>query len=77
MNHRKCRIAALLLLAFAGNAQAVDSYRYLHVTIDTVWHIFLFLLPLVLAPLVLVAWLYWRYAKRGKGPNQDVKDSEP
>lgn len=77
MNHRKCRIAALLLLAFAGNAQAVDSYRYLHVTIDTVWHIFLFLLPLVLAPLALAAWMYWRYAKRGKGPDQGVKDREP
>lgn len=75
--NRKCRIAALLLLAFAANAQAVDSYRYLHVTIDTVWQIFLVLLPLVLAPLALAAWLYWRYAKSGKGPDQGVKDGEP
>ncbi len=43
---------------------AVDSYRYLHVTIDTPWSIFLVLLPMVLAPLVLMAVLVWRYAER-------------
>lgn len=75
--NRKCRITALLLLAFACNAQAVDSYRYLHVTLDTVWYIFLFLLPGVLAPLAVAAWLYWRYAKRGKGPGQGGKSNEP
>lgn len=70
-------IAALSLLAFASNAGAADSYRYLHVTLDTVWYIFLFLLPGVLAPLAVAAWLYWRYAKRGKSPDQNAKGGEP
>lgn len=43
---------------------AVDSYRYLHVTIDTPWAIFLFLLPIVLSPFILMAILYWRFAGR-------------
>lgn len=47
-------------------AWAVDSYRYLHVTIDTPWAIFLFLLPIVLSPFILMAFLYWRFAGRTK-----------
>ncbi len=54
---------ALLLWPQMSHA-AVDSYRYLHVTIDTPWSIFLVLLPMVLAPLVLMAVLVWRYAER-------------
>ncbi|TPW16832.1 MAG: Secreted protein [Halothiobacillaceae bacterium] len=55
----------LSLVAFAvlvGNAEAADSYRWLHVTIETPWAIFLFLLPMVLIPVVLMAILYWRFA---------------
>ncbi|MCL5669073.1 MAG: hypothetical protein M1392_03605 [Gammaproteobacteria bacterium] len=69
--------AALPLFAFACNAGAADSYRYLHVTLDTVWYIFLFLLPGVLLPLAVAAWLYWRHAKRGKAPGQDAKGDKP
>lgn len=54
---------ALLLWPELSHA-AIDSYRYLHVTIDTPWSIFLVLLPMVLAPLVLMAVLVWRYAER-------------
>ncbi len=52
--------AALPMAAFA----AADSYRWLHVTIDTPWMIFLFLLPMVLIPAVLMAVLYWKFAGR-------------
>jgi hypothetical protein len=45
-------------------ALALDSYRYFHVTIETPWAIFLFLLPIVLFPLILMAILYWRFANR-------------
>ncbi len=56
-----------------SSAHAVDSYRWLHVTIDTPWAIFLFLLPMVLVPVVLMAILYWRFAiqkpaKKGSQP---------
>jgi len=53
----------LLVLLFSGNAlAATDSYRWLHVTIDTPWAIFIFLLPMVLLPAVLMAFLYWKYS---------------
>lgn len=62
------KAAAWLALLYAGSAQAsVDSYRYLHVTIETPWVIFLVLVPMVLAPLVLMGIMVWRYAERRKG----------
>ena len=69
-----------LLLTIIGmmvttQAQAVDSYRYLHVTIDTPWAIFLFLLPIVLSPFILMAILYWRFAGR-KNSQQSGGDNE-
>ncbi len=60
----KLGIGWLTLLWAAGSHAAVDSYRYLHVTIETPKAIFLVLLPMVLAPLVLMAVLVWRYAER-------------
>ena len=54
--------SAGLMMAFSGAALALDSYRYLHVTIDTPWFIFLFLVPLVLSPLIIMALLYWYFA---------------
>jgi hypothetical protein len=50
-------------LIVAVNVQAAtDSYRFLHVTIDTPWAIFLFLLIFILTPFVLMAMLYWYFA---------------
>ena len=40
---------------------AADSYRYLHVSIDTPWAIFIFLLLIILFPFVLSAILYWYF----------------
>lgn len=54
----------MLLSAVSSPAWALDSYRYLHVSIDTPWAIFLFLLPIVLSPFILMAILYWRFAGR-------------
>ena len=74
---RTMRILALLaMLGFAGTADALDSYRYLHVTIDTPWYIFLFLLPIVLSPFILMAILYWRFAgRKPEDPARDKTDS--
>jgi len=55
---------ALLSLLFAMPAYAVDSYRYLHVSIDTPWTIFVFLFFLVFAPMILAIILYWRHAMK-------------
>lgn len=51
---------------------ATDSYRWLHVTIDTPWAIFIFLLPMVLAPAILMAILYWRFSGK-KTPEASKK----
>lgn len=40
-------------------AWAIDSYRYLHVNLSSVWTIFVFLFFLVFFPMVLMAALYW------------------
>jgi hypothetical protein len=61
---------ALLLAGASSPVWALDSYRYLHVTIDTPWAIFLFLLPIVLSPFILMAILYWRFAGR-KSDDED------
>jgi len=63
MNNISVRIFLLVTLTlFAADVFAADSYRWLHVTIDTPWAIFIFLLPMVLIPVVLMAILYWRFS---------------
>jgi len=57
-------LCAVLLCMTSGSAWALDSYRYLHVSIDTPWAIFIFLLPIVLSPFILMAILYWHFAGR-------------
>ncbi len=75
----KPMLSALLfisLLLLSGNCLAIDSYRYLHVTIETPWLIFLFLLPAVLAPLILMAVLYWRFAGRKNGKTKEDQEHD-
>ena len=72
----------MALLGVPASAWAVDSYRWFHVTIETPWAIFIFLLPMVVAPLVLMVILYWRFtlrpAEKGVGKSsQDTKSTEP
>lgn len=57
-------MAALLCLLATFPALAVDSYRYTHVTIETPWMIFLFLLVIILFPFILSAILYWYFATK-------------
>jgi len=69
----------LSLGVVSQSAHALDSYRYLHVTIDTPWSIFLFLLTGIFAPFVLMAVLIWRYSTRYKSDEDQVdshQDSE-
>ncbi|MGO9425744.1 MAG: hypothetical protein ACLP6Z_10165 [Steroidobacteraceae bacterium] len=61
---RPCTAAGLaLMLLYAGSAFAIDSYRYLHVSIETPWMIFLFLLVAVFVPFILMVALMWRGPK--------------
>lgn len=66
MNHIWVRIILILFgLVAVSSAQAqVDSYRFIHVTIDTPWYIFIFLLMGVFVPFVLMAVLAWKNTTR-------------
>lgn len=65
-------LGAFTLMALSDSTLALDSYRYLHVTIDTPWLIFLFLLPLVLGPIIVIAILYWYFAMRKRAEGAEV-----
>jgi hypothetical protein len=56
---------------------AVDSYRFMHVTIETPWHIFLFLLIGVFAPFILMVALVWRNAWRKIGKHDARRPGQP
>ena len=68
----KMKLLQFMVLVFglatvANSYAAADSYRFLHVTIETPWAIFIFLLGFILIPFVLMAALYWYFAyKKGK-----------
>lgn len=66
---------AVTMLFAAAPAYAVDSYRFMHVTIQTPWTIFLFLLVIVLFPFILSAILHWHFA--GKKSDADKPKEEP
>jgi len=55
-------------------AWAIDSYRYMHVSIQTVWLIFVGLFFFVMAPLALAAVLYWRYANKEEKEKQTTSE---
>jgi len=66
------------LQAEAPAAAPVDSYRFLHVTIDTPWHIFLFLLIGVFAPFILMVVLVWRNSwRKWSRPDTQEHGGEP
>lgn len=72
---RKYAWAILLpLCIFTTSAYAIDSYRYLHVSIETPWRIFLFLLIGILAPFVVMVWLYWRHARHHRDDDSDSQN---
>lgn len=69
------RLAGFVLLMSLMPAASADSYRYMHVTIDTPWVLFLFLLVAVLMPFILMAILYWHNAMR-RNAEDDAKGEE-
>lgn len=75
MTHMKTKLFAFLtLLQMAVPALAVDSYRYAHVTIETPWMIFIFLLMVILLPFILSAILYWYFATKKPEANGSEKE---
>lgn len=71
------RLVFLLMVVFMPmSAWAVDSYRYAHVTIETPWSIFVFLLLVILLPFILMAILYWHFASRKHEAKDGGTDQE-
>ena len=64
------------LLVAGSNAWAVDSYRFLHVTIDTPWYIFIFLFFLVFSPMILSAIIHWRTALKRDDKDDEASEKE-
>ena len=72
--HRRGALALSVCLLASPASASVNSYRFLHVTIDTPWHIFLFLLMGIFAPFILMVVLMWRNSLR-KRDQPDAPDS--
>lgn len=70
------KIISLLMLCLMMPVAHADSYRYMHVSIETPWTIFLFLLVAVLMPFILMAILYWRTAMRRNREAEATDGSE-
>jgi len=66
------RLAGFVSLLLFMPVAMADSYRYMHVTIDTPWLIFIFLLVAIMMPFILMAILYWRNAMR-RNAEDDAK----
>ena len=79
MNHIWTRIILMLAGSVAASSAqaAVDSYRFIHVTIATPWYIFIFLLMGVFVPYVLMVILAWRNAIRKSEREVAEADHEP
>lgn len=67
------RLLGFFLLLAAHNVYAIDSYRYLHVTIETPWSIFLFLLGFIFSPFILMGILTWYFSRK----RPETNSSEP
>lgn len=72
----KLKVVSVLSLLLASPSAWADSYRYMHVTIDTPWAIFIFLSVAVLAPFILMAVLYWRQAFRRNAEDDAKEEAE-
>lgn len=72
MHRILARLGMIVGLAFSpvDSSYALDSYRFLHVTIETPWAIFIFLLFTIFVPFILMAVLVWRYAERKVDPEK-------
>jgi hypothetical protein len=70
--------AYVLSLLHPGAGFAIDSYRYLHVSIETPWMIFLFLLAVIFIPFILMLVLMWRRPmhESAAAPKQKTPDDE-
>ncbi len=63
----------MMLVATTAQAATLDSYRFFHVSLQTVWWIGIGIFVLVMVPLVVAAVLYWRYAGKRDEEERDAR----
>jgi hypothetical protein len=68
--------ACVLALLHPGVGHAIDSYRYLHVSIETPWMIFIFLLVAIFIPFILMLVLMWRRPMQDSSASPKSKTSD-
>jgi len=72
-------VCLLTLLPDQALAGVLGEYSFLHVTFNSVWHVFLLIFALVMVPFALIIIMSWRFresAKKESGgkdaPHSDV-----
>ncbi len=70
------RVLLGLVLVAVSPVSLADTYRYMHVTIDTPWIIFLGLLVAVMVPFILMAVLYWHNAMRRNAEEDELESDK-
>lgn len=64
MRSNLLKLAVFLVLLQSRTSFALDSYRYLHVSLNTLWYIFIGLMMVILFPFILMAYLAWYYSNK-------------
>ena len=64
MRSKFIQLILMMVLLQSRVSFALDSYRYMHVSLNTIWYIFIGLMIVILFPFVLMAYLAWYYSSR-------------
>lgn len=64
MRSKFIQLILMMVLLQSRASFALDSYRYMHVSLNTIWYIFIGLMIVILFPFVLMAYLAWYYSSR-------------
>jgi uncharacterized membrane protein YhaH (DUF805 family) len=72
-------LLAGLVLFSPKQAMAVDvlgEYSYMHVSFSSVWHLFLFILILVMMPFILLIFHAWKQSNRKGDPENRASETK-
>jgi glycopeptide antibiotics resistance protein len=74
MRIKLVKLVMLLVLLQSRASFAMDSYRYLHVSLNTIWYIFIGLMVVILFPFMLMAYLAWYYSNKRTNDKSSTGD---
>ncbi|MBY0577658.1 MAG: hypothetical protein K2P57_01280 [Burkholderiales bacterium] len=76
MRIKLVKLSMLLVLLQSRASFALDSYRYMHVSFNTIWYIFIGLMLVILFPFFLMAYLAWYYSGRKAAEKSRAEDDK-